>query len=396
MSDSHRILVVDDDFATLDFLRSILELSEGNFEVLGVPSAEEGMLAFSRMNFSLLVTDVRLPGMDGLEMAQKAREIRAGLPIIMITGYESPNAEAEAAALGVVNYFIKPLDAEDFLNAVFEAVEGIPSLGIEQAAGQRRHDVRLVPPKVTRRLEALRADTGAQRVVLATVSGEILFCSGGMKDDELQQLVTAVAFSMDSSFHLSDQLGASEPQTIQFLVGERADLYCANVTREHFVAILFDAQVRRGRIGTVWVFTRRAINDLRSMLVEDKQAEAQNQPGLAPVSTPAKATVEGDQGETGRPIAEPLIETGLDQSSVRSEAPVETEPDETPVEAPVPEDEPPPANEETEQVPENIDTDAFWDEVLGKDDSRPTSKGISFEEAQKRGIIAPDFKPEED
>ena len=424
MSDSHRILVVDDDFATLDFLRSILELSEGDFEVLGVPSAEEGMLALRRANFNLLVADVRLPGMSGLEMARKAREVSPGIPVIMITGYDSPEAEAEAASLGVVNYFSKPLDAEDFLNAVFEAVEGIHALGIESMVGMEQPHGALVSVEVSRRLETLRADTGAQRVILANLSGEILEISGSSEDEELQRLVTSMAFSMDSSFNLSDRLGAGEPQTIQFLVGDESDLYCANVNREHFLAIFFDAQVRRGRIGTVWVFTRRAIGDLRTMLAEPRTQTVDDQAELG-VESPV-----GTELETGPTAIEQLAP---DLAEEVTPEPVEEETES------IAEDEPeshaaqsiePELSEETEEAAgfehpgeveaidqdlngdsgdseeqvdqdtdapdfEDLDLDAFWDDIL-QGESLDESRGISFEEALRRGIISPDFNPEDE
>lgn len=422
MSDSHRILVVDDDFATLDFLRSILELSEGDFEVLGVPSAEEGMLALRRANFNLLVADVRLPGMSGLEMARKAREVSPGIPVIMITGYDSPEAEAEAAALGVVNYFSKPLDAEDFLNAVFEAVEGIHALGIESMAGMEQPPGALVSVEVSRRLEALRADTGAQRVILATLSGEILECSGSIEDEELQRLVTSMAFSMDSSFNLSDRLGAGEPQTIQFLVGDESDLYCANVNREHFLAIFFDAQVRRGRIGTVWVFARRAIGDLRSMLAEPQPQTEDEQPEPeAPVDSELETSptaVEQAAPEIAGEVSPDLVEEETESiaedepepppvESFETELPEETEKSagfehQEEVEAidQVTNDDSADLGEQADQdkdAPdfEDLDLDAIWDDVL-QGGSLDESKGISFEEALRRGIISPDFNPEDE
>jgi CheY-like chemotaxis protein len=424
MSDSHRILVVDDDFATLDFLRSILELSEGDFEVLGVPSAEEGMLALRRANFNLLVADVRLPGMSGLEMARKAREVSPGIPVIMITGYDSPEAEAEAAALGVVNYFSKPLDAEDFLNAVFEAVEGIHALGIESMVGMEQPPGALVSVEVSRRLETLRADTGAQRVILANLSGEILEISGSSEDEELQRLVTSMAFSMDSSFNLSDRLGAGEPQTIQFLVGDESDLYCANVNREHFLAIFFDAQVRRGRIGTVWVFTRRAIGDLRTMLAEPQTQTADDQ------AEPGVESPVGTELETGPTVIEQLApdiaeEVTPEPVEEETESIAEDEPESHAVQSIEPE-----LPEETEEAAgfehqdeveaidqvlngdsgdseeqvdqdtdapdfEDLDLDAFWDDIL-QGESLDESRGISFEEALRRGIISPDFNPEDE
>jgi DNA-binding response OmpR family regulator len=394
MTISHRILVVDDDFATLDFLRSILELSEGDFEVLGVPSAEEGILALRRTDFHLLVADVRLPGMSGLEMVRKAREQKPGLPVIMITGYESIEAQAEAAELKVVKYFTKPLDAEDFLNSVTEALEGGSTLGFDDITVQQDVPGSLVPLEVSRRLEILRTDTGAQRVVLAAVSGEILSCAGGGVDEVLQKIITATAFSIDSNFHLSDQLGASEPQAIQFLTGEKIDLYCANIGRDYFLAIFFDAQVRRGRIGTVWVFTSRAISNLRSLLVEEQIEQASELESL-------EGSVFGDVSEVSEPTedkSESEIKTGNSVDVDRSFEARELLPksaqtslvgDSGPSIAPE-EDSTKASESDVLEPADKEKQDSETPDLENQDENQ----AISFEEALERGIISPDFDPD--
>ncbi len=390
------ILVVDDDFATLDFLRSILELSEGNFEVLGVPSADEGLLALKRARFDLLVADLRLPGMSGIELGRKARQIKQGLPIIIITGYDSPEAEAEAAALGVVSYLTKPLDAEDFLRAVFDAVRDLPRLDDEELVYGLPLGGEVVLPAVARQLETLRTDTGAERVVLATVSSEILFCAGGRRDEELQKLITAVAFTMVSTFHLSDRLGADEPQSMQFLVGEQADLYCANIDRNYFLSIFFDAQVRRGRIGTVWVFTRRAIKNLRELLEE--KGSADDQPAGTDLEEGATDRVEPG-GSLEMPEVDQRKSNPIEQEPAREDNLASAAGDETPGEArqlsqdlssnPLEER----SSSLSGENPE--DSLAGWlEEVLAVDPGEPET--ISFEEAIKRGLLNSDFDPEDE
>ena len=73
MAKLKKILVVDDHFEMLEFLRSMLQLSNPDHEVLGVPSAEEGLLELHSVPFDLLITDVRLPGMSGFELARWVR-----------------------------------------------------------------------------------------------------------------------------------------------------------------------------------------------------------------------------------------------------------------------------------------------------------------------------------
>ncbi|MCB0007338.1 MAG: response regulator, partial [Anaerolineales bacterium] len=105
MSETKQILVVDDHFEMQDFLRSMLELSGRNYDVIAVPSAEEGWLELRRRSFSLMMTDLRLPGMSGLDLIRRARQLQGDLPVIMITAYGTPQGRQEARELGVLRYF---------------------------------------------------------------------------------------------------------------------------------------------------------------------------------------------------------------------------------------------------------------------------------------------------
>jgi CheY-like chemotaxis protein len=409
MPEPIRILVVDDDFATLDFLRSILELSQEDFEVLGVPSAEEGLLALRHTTFHLLVADIRLPGITGLQMTQKAREIYPGIPVILITGYDLEDFAQELADLDIVDTFTKPLDAEDFLAAVYGALDKLPQSWPLDSQEITSLNYPTVPVGIRRRLESLLDDTGAKQIILANVSGEILFNTRGESDQEIRELVAASAFSIDSSFHLSDRLGAGEPQAIQFLVGQENDLYCANIDRQHFLVITFDARFRRGRIGTVWVFTRRAIKDLRLRLADSISPEGQV------LATPE---VSGDVL-----LPEPLPD------------PVDPYPEEVDVAVPSPEDEvreddavvlttPEPVIQETETEgdsaapgqllameklldnmlseasanrQQNVDLDAYWKEAFDSDGVGDfATSGITLEEAKNMGLLDIEFNTEEE
>ncbi|MCA9973719.1 MAG: response regulator, partial [Anaerolineales bacterium] len=104
MADEKHILVVDDHFEMLELLRSMLELSGHEFEVLAVPSAEEAMFELPRRHFDLVITDVRLPGMNGFDFVRRIRRRLPDIPVIMITGYTSEQGQNEAAELGVYRY----------------------------------------------------------------------------------------------------------------------------------------------------------------------------------------------------------------------------------------------------------------------------------------------------
>ena len=100
------VLVVDDDQLILDLTSSFFQ-SEG-MEVHCVLSGEEALRMLRERTFILMVTDLNMPGMDGIELAEKVREIAPSMPIFMSTGDISPEVIRLAAKSGIAKVFSKP------------------------------------------------------------------------------------------------------------------------------------------------------------------------------------------------------------------------------------------------------------------------------------------------
>jgi DNA-binding NarL/FixJ family response regulator len=403
MADTKQILVVDDHFEMLEFLRSMLELSSPDFRVLGVPSAEEGFLELRRVPFDLLITDLRLPGMSGFDLVRKVKATCPEIPVIMITGYSSEQGKKEAADLGVFRYFQKPLDTEALLTTVQAALYGQKELATAGGQSGGGEDLPL-DPEVARRLDILRSDTGARMIVLGNERGTVLYRIGEAGGLDVPQLTQTIAGTVKGSFLLADQLGSDEPFAIQYQAGQRYDLYSANVGRGHFMAIFFDAASRRGRIGTIWVFAQRAIKDLLPLLPAPKggrvsSAETPSQPvALQPGAAPAPpvAILEPDKrtAQAGRP-APPSPEP------MRS-APAEAAPLPEPEAAVEPEmplvnlaDLPPLPEFETvlERADNNLDLDAFWNTAVDQVAIPESGDGlVSLAEIQAQGLVELEFE----
>lgn len=387
MADVKQILVVDDHFEMLEFLRSMLELSNQECEVLAVPSAEEGLLELRRAPFDLLITDVRLPGMSGFDLVRRVKMLGRQMPVIMITAYSSSQGRKEAADLGVYRYFQKPLDTDDVLTAVHKALHGESVPLVEPTAAEPTVAKKDISDEVRKRLETLRADTGAMRLMLATITGKILFEVGGSYQLDLPALATLVARNVSDSFLLAQQLGNENPFTLQYHAGHNIELYYANVGNSHFLTMFFDTASRRGRIGTVWLFTQRAIKDLLEMLptlavtatlvsAETTQAALSNVQESLTLLEP----------ETTAAIAEENATDGSDDV-----APLSSVPDQRPI-----------ADEE-ELVDllaldfgdgGAVDLDAFWENALAQEETGTT--GLSWDEARRRGLITQEFDSDDD
>jgi FixJ family two-component response regulator len=115
------ISIVDDDDSVRESLQRLMR-SVG-FAVNVFASAEEFLDSDQLRYTHCLILDVRLPGMDGLELQRHLAASHSEIPIIFITSYEDDEARARALNTGAVDYFLKPFDDEDLLNAIDVALK---------------------------------------------------------------------------------------------------------------------------------------------------------------------------------------------------------------------------------------------------------------------------------
>jgi two-component system, NtrC family, nitrogen regulation response regulator NtrX len=116
-----RILVIDDETAIRDSMRMILEY-EG-YEVLTAATGEEGVSIVEREAPDLVFLDVKMPGMDGLEVLQRLRHLADVSPVVIISGHATISTAVEATRLGAFDFIEKPLSSERVLVTVRNAVD---------------------------------------------------------------------------------------------------------------------------------------------------------------------------------------------------------------------------------------------------------------------------------
>ncbi len=115
-----RVLVVDDEASIRDLLSKTLALAEYDVDL-----APDGRTALERLriiSYDLLITDLKMPGVDGLAVIREARRMKADMPVIIITGYSTESSAIEAVNLGVSGYLTKPFRVPRVLAAAAKAL----------------------------------------------------------------------------------------------------------------------------------------------------------------------------------------------------------------------------------------------------------------------------------
>jgi DNA-binding NtrC family response regulator len=118
-SSASRILIVDDDAGQRSLLDTFLK-SQG-FETQTASSGEEALAVLGAGQFSLMISDVRMPGLTGLDTLRRARETHATLPVLLVTAYADIREAVGAMRDGAVNYLAKPIDLDELLDIAQKA-----------------------------------------------------------------------------------------------------------------------------------------------------------------------------------------------------------------------------------------------------------------------------------
>ena len=255
-----RILVVDDDQGVAFFTRENLAELGAAYRVEAVTSGEEAWQKMSVEPYDLVVTDLRMPGMDGLELIRRMRESFPQTRSILMTAYGSDEVQATARRLQTYSYIAKPFRARDLLNAARSALEGLTvnTKGVLILSDERYE-------AMSRQLEQLQVDTGAQIILLCDTMGQTITCVGEMPDLKLNNVTILVAGGMSTTLEMRRVLGEKRALNLNYHEGDLFDIYSATVGENLFLLFVFDRRSRASRVGVVWLYAKRTIEALQEL-----------------------------------------------------------------------------------------------------------------------------------
>jgi DNA-binding NtrC family response regulator len=179
-AETPRILIVDDDPGQRSLLNSFLR-SQG-FETALADSGEHALEMLRSGKFAMMISDVRMPGLSGLETLRRARQEHATLPVLLVTAFTDIRDAVAAMRDGAVNYLAKPIDLDELLNSVRQAIGISKSVPLQYNKEQRLpdfviarsplmqavfRDASLIAPSETRVL--ITGESGVGKEVVADV-----------------------------------------------------------------------------------------------------------------------------------------------------------------------------------------------------------------------------------
>jgi len=179
-----KVLIVDDEAIVREVLYDILD-SEG-YEVTAVANAVDALKSGAQNNYDLLLTDIKMPAMNGLELVRRFREISPQIVPVLITGYPDIDTVSDAIQQGAYDYIVKPIDKKVLCAAIANALKN-------RSITTERTNADITQGKGTD-LTAASTGKGKENLVtsltpaeiIATLRNSELFTT--LSDDELQTI----------------------------------------------------------------------------------------------------------------------------------------------------------------------------------------------------------------
>ncbi|HRQ41672.1 MAG TPA: response regulator [Chloroflexota bacterium] len=260
-----RILIVDDEPKVAFFFQKNLEMVDKDYQVKAVNSGSEALVEIQANSFDLIITDLRMPGMNGLELLRQVRQISPQTQTILVTAFGGHSVWREADQLQVFRSLSKPLKIPELVTSVREALaqkNKLPNEDVVVMSGESFE-------AIARRLETLRVDVGAHAMVLADTTGHVLVETGMIPKLDISSTLALLGGIMAASSALTEQLHYPQTVHLTYYEGPPYDLYIVSLGKHFFLTIFFDRRQSvsiPSRIGIVWLYTRRILDELLELL----------------------------------------------------------------------------------------------------------------------------------
>jgi len=118
-----KILLIDDDRTFLNAMTALIMTVRTDIAVDTALCAEAGLLLVGLGDYDAVLSDVRMPGLDGLRLVRECKRLRPSMPVVLVTGYGDQDVEAQALHLGAYAFIHKPVQPEVLLSLIDRAIQ---------------------------------------------------------------------------------------------------------------------------------------------------------------------------------------------------------------------------------------------------------------------------------
>ena len=320
---SGSVLVVDDAPQICKALSDVLSAS--GYDVRTAPSGERALQIMESSEFDLMITDLKMSGMSGMDLIAQVKERAPHLSIVILSGYGDMDDVIKAMRVGITDYLKKPFSIDEVLDVVKREVKksqaraavapSTPSASAEVRPEARPARVYIFSrpdlDKIEVSLSKLRAQTAAESVLLLEEAGYVIAAKGMVSDTDVQALSSLIVGGRSMSNQLASLLGEGDGFAMNYLEGQRVSVYTTGLGQSLFLVVVVPKGTKQG---VVWLYAREAATEIEA-IVRRAAAEVHKESGT-PVEQMDRQVIRQEMAQT------------LDK--LFDEAPPEEEPSETP------------------------------------------------------------------
>jgi DNA-binding NarL/FixJ family response regulator len=245
-------------------LQAGLESLDSNFTVIAVGSAEDALSELNKAAFDLLISDVLLPGISGLELMSRFRRRNPSTKVILLSGVRDPEIRNQVARSGAEAFFFKPVEISDLLDAV-ERVLGLaksflpPEMSV--MSNSDGPSANLAQP-----LSELRFNLQAVAVALINQRGQIEARAGALPDAQIESSLMPHLMSAFFAFgRISAFAKAANPDDLLVVRGADYQLNLTTISASHCLLVI-TKEIKAARLAALTEAMRKAADRLASAL----------------------------------------------------------------------------------------------------------------------------------
>ncbi|MEN6524180.1 MAG: response regulator [Anaerolineaceae bacterium] len=228
----HRILIVDDVLELGRFLQAALATMDKNLDIRVMATAEEALLEVTRQAVDLLVTEVRLPGISGIDLVRRIRSRFPQVKVIFISSLTNKKIDQQIEELHADAYFHKPMQIPQFLEAAAHA------LGIQPAWELEEEEPLETGENLSGRLAHLQRTLNGNGVYLLDDRGRMIAQTGEDVGRMLEKLIPSLMSAMNATSRLARMLTERSKGFSCVISGDMNDILFAPVGDFVLVAVI--------------------------------------------------------------------------------------------------------------------------------------------------------------
>ena len=290
-----KILVIDDEQIVHESCNRIL--TEEGYEVKSAFTGQEGFKKIEEETYDLVITDLKMPGISGMEALKKIKKDNPNIGIVMVTGYSTAETAVEAMKLGAFDYLPKPFTPDELISVINKAVEK------KKVLLETKHLESAYRDATKAISSSLNLNEVLELIVKSVVNLlKVKGCGVNLLDDTRKKLENRVAFGLSDNYLAKGPLDADKSVTesiegktvfIEDIANDHRVQYPEEAKKEGIVSILsIPLKAKEKVIGVLRVYTGelRRFND-REMEMVNKLAE---QAGIAVVNAKLYKDIKDD------------------------------------------------------------------------------------------------------